>query len=516
MISFSRFLTEAKVSQKNFEKVVDIFKRLLEKKLQTKFYRFGGPKGYTEIEDGFGIMFFYDSKKAIRFNYVQGEIESITLWKKFRLNQPGDLTVDLGGIGLLQGAHKLLELLPKPQPGIYTTHANPELKESYLQEATRIKPEDFFNLVSNNITSNQMISSLPWGVISDIAAAHDKQIPTIVRKLKVPGTRGRNARYDLTKLVSGDVADTKSTKVEKDYYIKISPQDRKTKKFMSVKGDKKAEEMLQKIRRVLNEPDAEYEMQHPDTLFGLMRNLVQVIARGTRNSLIIYGGPGIGKTYVVNKTLEQEGLSKGTDYIVVKGRITTVSLYKTLYMHRNDGKIIVFDDTDSIWGDKDAANMLKAALDSYDERKISWYSNRTVNVSLMSPEEKEEFNDRVDLKIKSEPEKPIKLPSEFIYDGRIIFISNLTKDKFDEAVLNRSAKIDMTLTTEQIFLRIKSILPYLGDPSVSIDVKEEILDFIVEQKAKGKIDHPSMRTYVAAEDLYRSGLPNWKELLQYA
>lgn len=515
MISFKKHLMEAKVSKKNLNKTVDIFKRLLEKKLRTKFYRFGGPKGFTEIKNGIGIMYFYDKVKAIRFNYSGGEIISITLWDRYKLGSVGNRTIDLGGVGLLAGAYKLLDLLEKGAPtGKYTVYQDPELTESKnLFEAKRIKPDEFFNLIYDNLPSGIQINAVPWGVLADIAASNDYQVPTAVRNTKKG--RGKAARYDLGMLINGE--DTTSTEVEaeKDYFIKITAQDKKTKSFVSVKGDQKAKEMYTKMRSALENPDVNKEMKHPDTIFGIMRNLVQVVARGTRNSLIIYGGPGIGKTFVVNQTLKEEGLAKGSDYYVVKGKITTSALYRYLYMHR-DGDILVFDDTDSVWKDPEAANILKAALDSYDERTISWSSPRNYPVSKMDPTEREEYMNELDLKLKEDPSDPkAKIPSEFPYEGRIIFISNLTEDKFDSAVLSRSAKIDMTLTDEQVFLRIKSILPYMGDKTVSIDVKEEILGFIMQQTAVGAIKAPNMRTYVAAEDLYRSGLPNWKELLDY-
>lgn len=220
-------------------------------------------------------------------------------------------------------------------------------------------------------------------------------------------------------------------------------------------------------------------------------------------------------TFVVTDTIQKEGLTKGKDWIIIKGKITTSALYSTLFMHRK-GTLIVFDDADSVWGDQDAANILKAALDSYDERIISWVSPRTVNVSKMTPDERRAYNNDIDDRMADDPESTkIKLPSEFEYKGRIIFISNMSQDKMDSAVLNRSAKIDMTLTQEQIYDRMRSILPHLGDKSVPIEIKNEILDVVINQGRAGKLEAPSMRTYVGAEDIYKSGDPDWRSYLQY-
>lgn len=218
-------------------------------------------------------------------------------------------------------------------------------------------------------------------------------------------------------------------------------------------------------------------------------------------------------TFTVLQTVKEEGLSKNEDFFIVKGKITTSELYRTLFMHR-EGKLLIFDDTDSVWADKDAANILKAALDSYEERTVSWFSPRTFNVSKLTDDEKDAYNEELDLQI-GDPESRMKFPSEFLYNGRIIFISNLSYDKFDSAVLTRAAKIDMTLTDKQLFKRMEGILDHLGDKSVPKAVKREILEFLRQENTSGKLQGVSMRTFVAASDLYKSGLPNWKDLLGY-
>ena len=515
MQTFRKYITEAKVSKSNLNKVADIFKRMLEKHLGSKLYRFGGVKGYSEIKSGLGILYFYGSNKAIRINYNGKEIVSITLWNSYRLGVKGDYTINLEGIGLLEGGKRVIEFIRNPKVGKHGVVGN--LREDFqqLDEAKRISPDKFVELIYKNRSSMDSMNSMRWDDIKAIAVESDVLVPSVITSVQIG--KGRNRRFDLTKL--SDAAN--SGKVSKDnvptYYVKITAQDPETKKFVSVIGDKKAEKMLKTMTGSLNNPDVKTEMKNPDTLFGIMGNLTQLVARGSRNSLIVYGGPGIGKTYVVNEMLNAEGLKKGTDWYVVKGKITTSSLYQTLFMHRKGG-ILVFDDTDSVWSDKEAANILKAALDSYDERIISWLSNRTVNVSKLDQAAKEELNTNLDYKLASEPgDGGIKLPSEFDFNGRIIFISNLPYEKFDSAVLTRSAKIDMTLTPEQIFMRMRSIITKggLGAKDVPENIKNEIVDYLIAQNATGDLSGISLRTYVAAEDLYRSGLPNWKDLLAY-
>ncbi|MFA7407845.1 MAG: hypothetical protein WCY93_08545 [Anaerolineaceae bacterium] len=513
--SFLEFITEAKVSRSNLDKVADIFKRIIERELQTRLYRFGGPRGYCEINKGEGILYFYDRTKAIRINYLQGGIKSLTLWNKFKLGTNGDFTVDLDGMGLLGAGKKLIDVIRRPAPAKIPAYA--ELTESadMLVEAKRISPDDFFELVQKNVPPSIQMNRVPWGVLSDIALSHDRQIPSIVRAKKVPGKGGF---FDLTQITSdagARDADKPARQTEPLYYIKVTAQDPNTKAFLSVKGDKKAEDMLKTISHAVNNPDVKQEVKNPESLFGILKSLVKLVSRGSRNSLVVIGGARTGKSHIVVETLKEEGLAKNRDWYIVKGKITTSALYQTLFLHRKGG-ILVFDDADSMWGDSEASNILKAALDSYDTRTISWISPRTINVSRMPDAEKEQLNDNIDDRLLTNTEDPkIRMPSEFNYEGRIIFISNLSIDKMDSAVLNRSAKIDMTLTDEQMFLRMRSILPHLGDRDVPLDVKEEILDYLRGQNIKGILKAPSMRTFVAAVDLYKSGLPEWKTLLDY-
>jgi hypothetical protein len=519
MKSFNNFFVEAKVSEKRLEKVVDIFLRLMKRKLKTsEFFRFGGPKGIVDIKGGRGMLYFYNTKKAIRFNYISGELSSASLWNNFKLGMKADFTVDFSETGLLQSAKKLLDIFKNPKAGSYEYSPNPFVNEAIendnfsmkLFEGRRVKAGEFYELVRQNISPNEDITKLTWASLTTVAEIGDVLIPGFVRSTKVKGTKGVNTLFDISQLEGSSKSGG-----EQSVSINVRGGDGLTSGSMAVGGNAKVASMGQSIHGAIHTPDVKKEMQNPDSLFGIMKNLTQLVCRKSRNSLIIYGGPGTGKTYTVTETVRAEGLKKGDDYFIIKGRVTTAALYQTLYLHRA-GSLLIFDDTDSVWKDKEAGNILKAALDSYDERIISWLSGRTVNVSKMSQDDKDALMAEVDAQIEEDPgNQKIKLPSEFDFQGRIIFISNLSYEQFDSAVLTRSAKIDMSLTDAQMFSRIESILPHLGDSNVSIKVKNSILDFLKTQNASGELREPSMRTFVAAEDTYKSGLPNWKDLLAY-
>lgn len=73
---------------------------------------------------------------------------------------------------------------------------------------------------------------------------------------------------------------------------------------------------------------------------------------------------------------------KGTDYKHIKGSIISVQLlYKMLYKNNKEDRILVLDDLDVIFTNKEMTNILKGALDST-EGEVSFTSNTTVDPAL--------------------------------------------------------------------------------------------------------------------------------------
>ncbi len=174
------------------------------------------------------------------------------------------------------------------------------------------------------------------------------------------------------------------------------------------------------------------EKRDPKQMFDNLEKLTKMVGRGIQPSLVVTGGAGLGKTYLVKKTLAAMGLTEAKEFVHFKGRATAAGLFVTLY--ENENKIIVLDDCDSVFKDDDAINLLKAALDSYDIRRISYISTKPL---------KDQYGDPV--------------PRHFEFTGKIIFISNLNQSTLDAAVKSRSFVSDITMTQEQMFKRIEQL-----------------------------------------------------------
>lgn len=252
------------------------------------------------------------------------------------------------------------------------------------------------------------------------------------------------------------------------------------------------------------------ETKATDSLFRFLKDAVIMVARKNANGLVVYGPPGTGKTYTVEETLLEEGLVERKDWFLIPGGgISPVSFYERLFQFRR--RILVLDNVDSVWKNRESVDMLKMALGFYGERVISRDSRRNHDVSDMSREEREKYNAQIDSAMRDG--KNVKFPTEFVYAGGIIFISNLPKDKFDRDVLSCIQSANITLTEQQVFARIKSLLPDIGDPEMSSRVKEEIFDVIVSHYDNGRIAYPTLRTFPMAENMYKSGFENWRELV---
>ena len=221
--------------------------------------------------------------------------------------------------------------------------------------------------------------------------------------------------------------------------------------------------------------------------FDFITQFVKLLAGGRINSFILTGDAGLGKSYTVTESLKQKGLKEDTvtepgDYVVVKGYSTPKALFRLLFEY--NGKVIVFDDCDQVFKDPIGANILKAALDSAEKRVISWGA---------------EF-----------PESE-SLPNRFEFIGRVVFISNLQQKQFPQALLSRSMKVDLSLSTGEKIERISQVFDSMN---VEVDEKTEVLGFIDEYAEIAS--ELSIRSALNILKLKRdSGDDTWKRIALY-
>jgi hypothetical protein len=206
-----------------------------------------------------------------------------------------------------------------------------------------------------------------------------------------------------------------------------------------------------------------------------------MVVMGNTPSLIVTGEGGLGKTHTVTETIKELNL-EDNDWVTFKGYSTARGLYNTLFDH--NGKLIVFDDCDSVLEDKVALNILKSALDSYETRQITWMAKMT---------------------------KSDEYPNQFNFTGRVIFISNKDRSKIDGAILSRSLTVDLSMSPQEKIERMSFILPRIL-PTVPLDVKVDALNFLDQNKDSAQLN---LRTLIMVSKIRRQFPDSWQDLATY-
>ena len=236
--------------------------------------------------------------------------------------------------------------------------------------------------------------------------------------------------------------------------------------------------------------------------FDILDQMTKATIAGDVRAMIVVGPPGVGKSYGVEKQLEHSGLfdqlsGRRVKYEVIKGAMTPIGLYCTLYKHSDKNNVIVFDDCDSVFQDDLSLNILKAALDSGKKRRIYWNSD-----SAMLRRE--------------------GVPDMFDFKGSCIFITNLqfqnlkSKKLQDhlEALQSRCHFIDLTLNTlRDRFLRIKQIYlkgELFADYDFSPEQGDEVINFM--ETNQNRLREISLRMALKIADLTKVSADNWKAL----
>lgn len=217
---------------------------------------------------------------------------------------------------------------------------------------------------------------------------------------------------------------------------------------------------------------AGYAFGDPKTIFKDLVNYVNLVIDGQQPGLVVTGQPGVGKTYVITKTVLSRGLVKGKDWVKIKGKSTAAALYVTMY--QQNGKLIIFDDCDSIFKDENAVNILKGALDT-EEKQINW------NVQGKG--------------IKAPDGTPI--PLEFEFSGKVIFITNLNQQAIDDAIKSRNFVLEVALSPEDMIAKIKQEMPHIM-PDVKMEMKEYALDTMLDVVKSNPDVEINMRTFIKA------------------
>lgn len=207
--------------------------------------------------------------------------------------------------------------------------------------------------------------------------------------------------------------------------------------------------------------------------FLMLDKITDACANNIIRGLVVSGPPGVGKSFGVEKQLDAANMLRteaGRDprYEVISGGVSSIGLYQKLYHNRNASHVLVFDDCDGIMQEEECLNLLKAALNSGDKRRICWNKESRV---LTTDD----------------------IPDAFDFEGSIIFITNIDFEKTIargsrisahlSAIMSRCHYLDLEIgTMRDKLLRIKQIMRDGMLASYMFEQKEEdaILQFVID------------------------------------
>ena len=251
---------------------------------------------------------------------------------------------------------------------------------------------------------------------------------------------------------------------------------------------------------VTEESDAEI-VERIRERFDMLKDMTKAVKKGSVRAMIVSGPPGVGKSHGVEEVLDRyatmEFMGGAKTHEVIKGAMSPIGLYCKLFNMADKGKVVVFDDCDSIFQDDLSLNILKAALDSKKNRWIHWNTDS--------------------FKLRNEG-----VPDKFKFEASAIFITNMKFDKVKgklrehlEALESRCHYMDLTIDSDKDkVLRIKQVVQdgMLDDRKLSDTIKLDIMDFV--EINKSKLRELSLRTVLKVADLAEAFPTRWEAMAE--
>lgn len=249
-----------------------------------------------------------------------------------------------------------------------------------------------------------------------------------------------------------------------------------------------------------NETDAEISHRISER-FRIVKKMTEASCTGIIRSIIIQGPPGLGKSYTVEKAVaEYDPL--GTRSAFIKGVARATGIYKVLYENRQPGRVVVFDDCDSIFWDMDSLNLLKTACDTTERRVLTWGAETNMTDA-----------------------RGAYLPTQFEFEGTIIFITNMDFDmtiekggkmaEHFEALISRSHYIDTGMRSIRDYLvRIDQVVKegLLESSGINAIGQVEIINFV--KKHATSLRELTLRMVIKLADVYKLDPVDWKNIAE--
>lgn len=450
----------------------------------------------------YGYLVYADETPCVLIQHVEDEhkglligkrgfVKFISLFDNFTFGEENKATVTYSSekLGLtdmieqviedLNGGEEISESMVfeafRAKAGYSQSHIDkvaswtPAMKEFVVSALGRLKPGKVANEILMNAKTNP--------VCKDIYDSFDGKESTIKYAVYVVWDAMNDMYPELEGLLDGKLASAKPAlaksfgeDVDVEEYEAAKEEERKA---LIAEQERIFESNIQTIKDIT------------DTFCHYVKNNGQLdeddqssfLSRG----LYVTGRAGVGKSYAVDETLKKNGMVKNRDYIDVgNGATTATALYKTMYKY--NGKLIILDDAANVVSGANRIAFWKSLLQT-NPKETKWPRETTENgktsafyevtgktrqeryfaeIGAKSEEDRLEFfKKRERMYRKSEDgdyesyrkniedewnelkknTKPL-IPDEFVFDGCVIVIGNMTPDELRQSVMRDGGKRD--------------------------------------------------------------------------
>ena len=200
-------------------------------------------------------------------------------------------------------------------------------------------------------------------------------------------------------------------------------------------------------------------------------------ARGDYPFLIATGPRGMSKSHTLKSLLPE-------DAVFVKGNCTPIMLFKGIYPIRKKGFIVIDDAEQNFMGKSNTLglNLLKALCDTTPVRSVSYESTSLV---------KEDF------------------PTSFETSAKIAIITNqsLVGNSHLDALEDRGIVVRLAFDSTEVHKYVGTFWHEMATGTYAFD--QEVYEYIEDHLSL--ISKPSLRLYMNAAMLKRSGGDRWKQ-----
>lgn len=505
-------LNEAKVGSKSIGRATELIARYFSTKAGSSYVEYGRINVSKYGKNGVIQNLYIDKKSggAIGINWTaDGNFLGISMWDEFR-----------GATGT-----------PSREIEIEGVNASDtESFATYLPRAVRMAFGESDEEMDESFKLTEAASSFNYngktyrGVTNLIKAVYDDGEDVDRAQEIIRGVYGNNSYDKFVQAAFKLLASGQENIKAGDVYAAINNKLGKSASPVKVVAGKAQQEEDSKEEEQEVKEFMKTKVADPAVVYKHLEAYTKSVADGATTALLVTGKGGTGKSYTIDKVLKN--MADG-EWFKMKGKASAKGMYLYLYNHYD--KICVFDDCDSVFANADGINILKGALDTSDNRVIGWLNSdsQCVNTEGLTHEEIEmELAEYAN----AHGGKP-GFPSEFVFEGQVIFISNLTLEqirKKDSALLTRCQVIDVTLDAKGLLSRMETILPTLryykarcvDGQKVEMtneEDKKEVFEYLktdeVQKRLQAKGEEFSIRTLIKACKLKASVPDMWKELI---